>query len=76
MRENKNRDAMQCIRRDRSLIEYLFPRGKGRNDLEKEHILKMKEKETQGTQTRIAHILQISLISHISEISQIPLIFG
>ena len=71
---NKNREA---IRSDRTQIEYLFPReGKVRKVLEKEHICKMKEKETQGTQTRIAHILQISLISHISEISQIPLIFG
>ena len=74
MHENKNREA---IRRDRTQIEYLFPReGKGRKVLEKEHICKMKEKETQGAQTQIANILQISLISSISEISQIPLIFG
>ena len=44
---------------------------KGRKVLEKEHIFKMKEKETQGTQTRIAHIVQISLISYISQIPRV-----
>ena len=64
---NKNREA---IRSDRTQIEYLFPReGKGRKVLEKEHICKMKEKETKGTQTRITHILEVSMISYFSEIS-------